>query len=150
MQTNVDYQSAEAHTHMNMLQGVISRMAGNSANCKALCTTLVSTVGAVSYAAKVPEGLWIAVIPIVLFCYLDAMYLSLEQGFIDSYKGFVSRLHSDGVDAGELFNIVPPDGYKKWPAVWKAFKSWAVWPLYLGLLVLSGLIMFFVRFSAAS
>ncbi|WP_291329067.1 hypothetical protein [Desulfovibrio sp. UCD-KL4C] len=147
MDKPICYSSPEAHTHMNMLQGVISRMASNSANCKALCTTLVSTVGAVAYAANTPEGLWIATIPIILLAFLDARYLSLEKGFVKTYNNFVEKLHAKKVIKTDLFIITPPKDYKQFNALCKAFASWSVCPIYFGLLILSGLIMFFIRFS---
>jgi hypothetical protein len=70
----LDINDPAVQTHLSLLQGVINRMAGNSATCKTLCATLVSTVGAISYAGDSPGGMWIAVIPILLFFYLDAMY----------------------------------------------------------------------------
>jgi hypothetical protein len=134
-------------THLTMMQSVISRMAGNSAVCKTLAATLVSTIGAVAYAAKVPEGLWIAVIPIVLFCYLDAMYLSLEHGFRQEYNYFVTRLHSGEVVSNEIFIIRPPTGYFHPTAVVRSLKSWSVWLPYGSLVVLVFLVMCFVRFN---
>jgi len=145
--SNLTLDNPGVHAHLNMVQGVISRMAGNSAVCKTLCATMVSTVGAVAYAAKTPQGLWIAVIPILLFCYLDAMYLSLEQGFRKTYTDFVSRLHTGEVDEKELFIIRPPQGYRQIRALITALKSWSVWLPYAALLALTFLIMMFVRFS---
>lgn len=143
----LNFDNPAVQTHLSLLQQVISRMAGNCAMCKTLCATLVSTIGAVAYAAKVPSGLWIAVIPILLFWYLDAMYLSLEQGFRKTYSEFVARLHKGEVEQGDLFVIRPPDGYKKWKALLARAKTWSVGVPYTVLLVLTFLIMAFVRFS---
>jgi len=147
MPNTVSANSSGAQTHLNMLQNVISRMAGNSAVCKTLCATLVSTVGAVAYAAKSPEGLWIAVVPILLFAFLDARYLALEHGFRKTYNDFVSRLNHGTVQEDELFKIAPPVGYTQFGAMVTAFKSWSVWVPYAALLALTFLIMCFVRFA---
>jgi len=147
MPTPADRDSPAVHTHLNMLQGVISRMGSNSAVCKTLCATLVSTIGAVAYAAKSPEGMWIAIIPILLFCYLDTMYLSLEMGFRKGYNDFVKRLHEGKVDDKELFVIMPPENYRGWKAMSGAVKSWSIKYPYPALLALTFLIMAFVRFT---
>lgn len=150
MPTKITTNTSGAQTHLNMLQGVISRMAGNSAVCKTLCATLVSTVGAVAYAAESPQGLWIAVIPILLFAFLDARYLALERGFRKTYNNFVERLHKGEVEEVELFKIAPPIGYTKLQALWPALTSWSVWLPYTILLALTFLIMLFVQFAEAT
>lgn len=44
---SIDIDSPAVQTHITSIQGIISRMAGNSAVCKNLCVTLVGTIGAV-------------------------------------------------------------------------------------------------------
>jgi hypothetical protein len=137
----LDINDPAVQTHLSLLQGVINRMAGNSATCKTLCATLVSTVGAISYAGDSPGGMWIAVIPILLFFYLDAMYLSLEKGFRDTYNAFVLALHTGEVAQGELFKIKPPADYKCCTKQVGAALSWATAPVYVALLLLTFIIM---------
>lgn len=138
---SLDIESPSIHSHLNMLQGVINRMAGNSAMCKTLCTTLVSTVGAISYAGNSPNGMLVAVLPILLFFYLDAMYLSLEKGFIKSYNAIVDDIHTGQVDKDILFKIIPPKDYKTFKQWWDAAYSWATLPTYVLLSVLTFVIM---------
>lgn len=144
MSQTIDTNSPSVHAHLNILQGLINRMSGNSANCKGLCTTLVSIIGAISYAAKAPGGMWISVLPILLFGYLDAMYLSLEQGFRKTYDEFVKNLHEAKMTEDQIFKVTPPPGYGKLPAILKAAKSWSVWPIYVSILFLALLIMAFI------
>lgn len=67
--------SSSVQSYLNTLQGIVSRMAGNSANCKTWCITLVSAIlVAIADKAKPNYG-WLALIPIVVFLFLDAYYL---------------------------------------------------------------------------
>lgn len=142
-------ESSAVQTHLTLLQGVINRMASNSANCKTLCATLVSTVGAISYAGDKPGGMWIALLPIALFFYLDAMYLSAERGFRKTYNTFVSDLHAGGITEDQLFNIVPPPEYKKRGPWCAAAKSWATCTTYILLTALTFAIMYVVDKGAS-
>jgi hypothetical protein len=73
--------SAAVQSYLNILQGVIARMAANSANCKTRCITLASAL-LVLIADKGKTNLMaIALIPVLLFCFLDAYYLAQERAF---------------------------------------------------------------------
>ena len=75
-----------AQAHMTMLQGIVQRMAANSASCKTWCITIVSAV-VVAVADKGNANLlWIAALPIPAFFMLDVYYLGLERGFRESYN----------------------------------------------------------------
>lgn len=114
-----------------MVQGVIARMAGNSANCKTWCVGLVSAIVVVVADKGKPALLLAAGVPIVLFIVLDAYYLALERRFRDSYEGFVRKLHEGKATVEDAFVLSERVKLvKAILAVLRAFISFSVWPFY--------------------
>lgn len=66
-------------THMEMIQGIINRMGGNSFSLKGWAVTLVA--GIFALASKDTDKMYflIAYVPIVVFWFLDAFYLLQER-----------------------------------------------------------------------
>jgi carbon starvation protein CstA len=149
--TLITIESSAAHKYIDILQDVIKRMASNSANCKSLCITLVSAI-AVVVTKQRSSYVWITLVPVVLFCFLDAYYLGLEQGFRVTYDEFVRKLQNGVATTQDLFVVIPKEKIKKRQAdsstllktkpfdpvegTRKAMRSVAVYPFYLTLLVL--------------
>lgn len=123
--------------HLNILQSVIARMGANSASVKAWCVTLVSAILVVVADKGNANFAWLAVIPTLLFCFLDAYYLGLEKGFRGTHSRFVRKLHDGTVSPADLFQVVPEGspGPLTWAAVWSS----SVWPFYMALLMVIGL-----------
>jgi len=148
----ITIESSAGHKYIDILQDVIKRMAGNSANCKSLCITLVSAIAVVVTNKQRSSYVWITLIPVVLFCFLDAYYLGLEQGFRVTYDEFVRKLQNGVATTKDLFVVIPKGNIKKHQAdssttletksfnpvdgTLKALRSVAVYPFYLTLLVL--------------
>jgi hypothetical protein len=127
----VPHTAVEAH--LNMMQGVINRMATNSASCKAWCVSLVSALLVVIMDKGKPEFLPIAYIPAVLFLLLDGYYLVQEKRFRNSYNTFIDRLHGDAIVANDLYAISPSGSWLA--ALWHAAKSLSIWPFYAAMVV---------------
>lgn len=72
--------------HLEMIQGVINRMAGNSFALKGWAVTLVS--GIFVLAGKETDKLYflVAYIPVVVFWWLDAYYLLQERLYRSLYE----------------------------------------------------------------
>jgi hypothetical protein len=157
----VTAESSAAHKYLDILQGVISRMASNSANCKSLCITLVSAIAVVITNKERSSYVLITLIPVLLFCFLDAYYLGLEQGFRVTYNDFVKKMQNSAATTKDLFVIIPRGITKKHQAdgsttleiksfdpvegTLKALVSFAVYPFYLtllGLLLLGRFLVF--------
>ncbi len=66
--------------HLKMLQAVIARMASNSFMVKGWCVTLVSALIALS-GKDVPNMVFVAVLPVLMFWWLDAYFLRQEKLF---------------------------------------------------------------------
>lgn len=127
-------------THLGILQGVIDRMAANSASCKTWCITIVSAILVVVADKEKPQLAWVAVLPTFLFAALDIYYLAMEKGFRNSYKCFVEKLHAKTLAPSDLYSICPTrDGSK---LQWEAMKSFSVWGFYVPLVVLAGVVAF--------
>jgi hypothetical protein len=103
----LDESSPSVHTHLNILQGVVQRMASNSASCKTWCITIVSAVLVLIADKGKPELFWLALFPIPVFAALDIYYLGLERGFRASYNTFVNRLHNGSLSVEDLYSVTP-------------------------------------------
>lgn len=120
--------SAAVQAHLNITQAVISRMASNSASCKAWCITLVSAVLVIVADKGKPNYALIAVIPAVLFLILDSYYLALEKRFRQSYNEFIDKLHRGQVAPTDLYAVTPAGPASK--VFGGALASFSVWPFY--------------------
>ena len=120
--------SEAVRAHLNILQDVIRRMAGNSASCKNWCVVLVAAMLVLVARTDTPAYALLALLPTLLFAFLDAYYLALERAFRHSYEDFVHKLHGGGVVLTDLYEVRPgrPVGQQLRATLW----STAVWPFY--------------------
>lgn len=102
-----DANSPAVMAHINLMQGVIQRMADNSRSCKLWCVTIAAAV--LVFAARSDYAgagyALIALLPVVALLFLDAYYLALERGFRASYKAFADKLHAGKLDASDLYAV---------------------------------------------
>lgn len=93
-------------SHISMLQGIINRMAGNSANCKNWTVTLVAAmlVLLIDKNMQIPNTL-ICLIPIGLFYLLDCYYLGLERLCVSSQKTFLERIYNNEDCVENLYKV---------------------------------------------
>ncbi len=131
-QPEYDANSEAVRTHLTILQDVIRRMAGNSASCKNWCIVLVAAILVLVARTATPDYALLALLPTLLFLFLDAYYLALEQVFRNSYNAFVRKLHSDGaVGLSDLYVVRPVGAVNKQMPV--SLRSTSIWPFYLAL-----------------
>ena len=114
--------------HLNILQTIISRMANNSAMTKTWCVTLVAAITVLVARTSAPAFSLIGLLPVTLFCFIDAYYLANERAFRRSYEDFVGRLHDGELRPQELYLIKRPDSTRKEQL--SALGSWSVLPFY--------------------
>lgn len=127
-------ESTSVQNYLNILQGIITRMATNSSNCKTWCVSLVSAILVVIADKDKPDYAWIALIPIFLFLLLDSYYLGQERNFRCIYNDFVKKLRDNTVEVSDLFVLKPPRGLNVVTALFKAIFSFSIYPFYLTLL----------------
>ena len=127
-------ESASVQSHLQILQGVIHRMATNSSACKAWCITIVSAILVLIADKNKPELALLALLPAFLFMALDAYYLALEKAFRSSYNKFIKKLHSESLFSEDLYSIAPTGNMSKHQL--ESLKSFSVWGFYSTLIIL--------------
>ena len=130
----------DVRQYLQMLQDIINRMAANSSNCKTWAITLFTAMVALMISVEgMRQWLWIILVPILLFYYLDAYYLGLENDFRNLEASFIKQLRDQTDYSATVydFNITNADGYKKWKNLKKGLCSNATWPMYLTLAAIS-------------
>ncbi len=129
--------------YLQMMQENITRMSNNSANCKTWMITIVTGILAIGCKIEELDG-WIifALVPIIIFWYLDAFYLSLERGMRNRQRDFLNKASDcDDVTYNEsLYEFTPleqknSDPVTKMVSTEKLAASKSVNPLYLSLLL---------------
>ena len=123
----------DVRQYLQMLQDIINRMAANSSNCKAWAITLFTAMAALMISVEeLRQLMWIILVPIVLFYFLDAYYLGLENDFRDLETSFIKRLRgqADCSSCVYDFNLSHADRYKKGKNLRKGLKSTATRPMY--------------------
>ena len=121
--------------HISMLQGIINRLANNSAACKTWCLAIVSALLSLAGTAHLPGLVGIAVLPVMVFGYLDAMYLAQEQAYRTLFSAVVESVRSGRYAIGQVYAAQAPLGSG---ALLAALRSWSVYPVYAGLLLAYG------------
>ena len=93
---------------------------------------------------------FVALLPILVLCFLDAYYLGLEQGFRHTYNAFVAKLRDGNATVADLYVIVAKnkvnskDNFNPVMATVQGFSSFSVYPLYSTLTAILLLGYFFV------
>lgn len=116
--------------HLEMIQAVISRMAGNLFFLKGWAITLVTGVFALSTANGInTDFVFLAYFLLVIFWVLDSYYLSQERRFRALYDA-VRKIKEDEIDFS-----MSTEKYDKKPgnSVWEAMFSQTLLVFYVGL-----------------
>lgn len=144
---NLNVESAALQSFLDMNQGIINRLANNSASCKTWCITIVSAIAVIiaGLDAFKPDHIWISTIPLVLFLMLDSYYLALERHFRDIHKVFVEKVHSGNAKNEDLYVFSKLKGWELLVATIKAIRSFSILPFY-GLLIAIVITVYFVVF----
>jgi uncharacterized membrane protein len=126
--------------HLQLIQNVVSRMAGNCFLLKGWAVTLVSALFALSAkdtdkdAAKV--YVLIAWLPVVSFAVLDVYYLFHERLFRDLYEQVAKGTAADySLDVSRL---------KTWRKRIDALRSISIWAFYPILIVALSTMTYYV------
>lgn len=143
--------------YLQMMQSNIERMANNSANCKTWLTTIVAGFLAIGCSVTALNG-WIilALLPIIMFWYLDGYYLSLERGMRNRERYFLNDYDKEDFDYKKAlydFSTLTKDeddsenGYVKTKGCW---LSKSVFHFYASLLVVVILVILVLNWSDIS
>ncbi len=111
--------------HLKLIQGVITRLAGNSFLLKGWAVTLVAGLTALAKTGGDRGIAWIACGVVIVFALLDATYLAHERAFRHLYVKAAKSPREPTVSRWSLAITKPG------PAdVLHALTTWSVWPLY--------------------
>jgi hypothetical protein len=97
--------------HLKMLQTIINRMASNSFMIKSWSITVIAAFLALYANSKNTIFIYISIIPVVLFYFLDAYYLQQERKFRGIYNDVAQLSSSDCTIQIKPFEM-PVDKYK--------------------------------------
>ena len=140
----IGFESPAALHHLNTLQMIVNRMAANSASCKTWCVTLVFAASLLFTNTRESSLILIGFLPVFLFCIFDSYYLGLERLFQDDYKAFAEKLRSEEIQPQQLFEIDAAANTDQRSAMFRAMRSFSIWPFYslliMVLITLYGLI----------
>ena len=132
--------------HISMLQGIINRMANNSANCKTWTVTLVTAMLVLLLEKKIKlPNPWISLIPVVLLYLLDCYYLCLERITISVQNTFLGSLSKESEEYIDLLYKVEGLGLRRTRlrGMIKALISLSTLPFY----ILVAMIVFYLSWS---
>ena len=134
---SLTFELESVQAHLAGLQGTISRLAGNSAQCKTWAVTLTAALLVLTLDKGIAVAMPVAALPIVIFAALDTYYLSLERRTRNVYIAFADKVRGD-VDPDSAAALLFSFGATKTdPSFLACLGSKSVWIFYLGLLALA-------------
>jgi hypothetical protein len=77
--------------HLEMIQGVVNRMASNQFLFKGWSITLIAAIATFSADGNNPAMMAIPVVATLLFWFVDAYYLMLERAFRNLYNEVIAK-----------------------------------------------------------
>ena len=113
--------------HIALLQGSITRLANNSASSKTWCLTLVAALLSLAGAAHAPQMIHATLVPILIFGFVDIMYLATEVAYRNLYTRVVQSIRDGAYTKSAVFEAraQPDAGCVIW-----AIGSWSIFPYY--------------------
>jgi hypothetical protein len=119
--------------HLEMLQGLITRMAGYGASFKSYCITVVTAVIGFAFTLHRPAVAVLAILPVVAFAVVDAQYLRVER----SFRGLFNIVLQESWDTVPSFEInlkhAPAEAFLNAALSWSIV--WFYAPLAIGVLL---------------
>lgn len=117
--------------HLEILQKIIDRMAGESARMKQFCLVSVAALTSTATATDAGGLASAGIILTVVFWGLDAMYLAQERWFRDMYN--VTRI----TEGPANFVIEPPEEIRAKHTQSHAMLGWSTAFLYVALILIN-------------
>src|SRR5580704_5887591 len=87
--------------HLEMLQSLITRMAGYGASFKSYCITVTTAVIGFAFTLHRPAVAGLALLPVVAFGIADAQYLRVERRF----RAVFNMVRAEGWDVMPSFDV---------------------------------------------
>lgn len=119
--------------HLEMLQALITRMAGYGASFKSYCITVSTAVIGFAFTLHRPAVAALALLPVIAFGIADAQYLRVERRF----RAVFNLVRAEGWDVMPSFDInldsAPKQSFRSSATSWSIV--WFYAPLAIGVLV---------------
>jgi len=121
--------------HLEMLQSLITRMAGYGASFKSYCITVATTVIGFGFTLHRPLVSALAILPILAFAFADAQYLRIERRF----RGVFNAVRAESWETIPSFEIslerAPTERFGSAATSWSILGFYA--PLAIVVLLIS-------------
>lgn len=114
--------------HLNLAQGVISRLSSFSANTKNFCVTISAALIAIIFDKGIPQLVWAGSGVIIVFLFIDCYYLTLERRYRNLYNDICNR----PLENPPGFHLEAKRLDSK--SILSATLSTSIWPFYLAIL----------------
>ena len=134
---SLTFDSEPVRAHLAGLQSTISRLAGNSAQCKTWAVTLTAALLALTLENGIRVAMPVATLPIVIFALLDAYYLQLERKTRNLYIAFANKVRGEAEPGSAMALMFSFGATKTDVSLAACMKSGSVSIFYLGLLTLA-------------
>ncbi|DAB21881.1 TPA: hypothetical protein CPT94_06740 [Candidatus Gastranaerophilales bacterium HUM_22] len=132
--------------HLKMIEDIITRMANNSFLVKGWTVTLIAALLIFADAKNNICFIWIAIIPIIVFWYLDSFYLQLERKYRQLYsfvqQDYINIVKPDYKEQVPLFNMSTEN--VKVTNIVRIMFSKSIIPIYSTILIVT-LIIYFIN-----
>ena len=135
----MDIEKEDERLYLQFLQNNIARMNTNSAQTKGWCITIVAAVLAIFADTKNELFVLLCLVPVFLFCILDALYLQQEHKFVEMYNTYIK----DKENKPDIYEMPMKSYAKGFMEFLKALSSWPVILVY-GLLLVTIILSLFV------
>lgn len=122
--------------HLNMVQTIISRLAGFSASAKNFCVTIIAALAGIAFQQRLPLLLLVAAFVVLMFATLDIYYLAQERRFRTLYQAIADR----PLPEARQLDLAPPPLTSR--QYWQAARSFSTGGFYLLLLIVTAAILF--------
>lgn len=119
----------EKFQHLQLIQSVIQRLGQNSFSLKGWCVTIVAALFALAAKDSNFNVAGVAMLPIVLFWFLDAYYMWKERQFRSLYNKVAK---GDEIEHPYSMNI----NNETHCNYLRAYAGQTIWPFYSSMLVL--------------
>jgi len=137
--------SADKIKHLEFIQNVITRMNTNSFLIKGWCIVIISAFFAIYASTKDNNFFLVAIVPTLLFWFLDAYYLNQERRFRGIYNDVAGISTGDTNEKKEEIKPfqMPVNRYTKGSySYWNTFFSITIVSLYLT--IIASLVFIFI------
>src|SRR5262249_567854 len=116
--------------HINLLQGIINRLASNSSSCKTWCLSLVGALIGLTGATHNAAIVTFALVPGVIFGGVATAYLAQERAYRLLYSQVLGKVQARTYELADTFNARTALTFG---GFFRALRSWSIWPVYGGL-----------------